>query len=324
MCHLHRPLDVPSSSAAAASSLPSSSVLLRRFGRDFAAGAVAACVAKTVIAPVERVKLILQLQTSQHTIAVASRYAGMVDCFVRLPREQGFRSFWRGNLSNVARAASQESLGMAFKELFRRWCVVESDSTDHYRRFLAGNLLAGGLAGSATFFVIYPLDFSRTRLAVDMGKDASTREFKGLVDCFVKIAKHDGPLGLYRGFLPSLNYIFLYRSAYYGLFDSFKVFVAEEDENGVSNLSFLAAFCIGQCSAFVAAVISYPLDTVRRRLMMQSGKAVRDYANAWDCIGKIYRHEGGRAFFSGFFVNAIRGVGAALVLAFYNDITKLF
>uniref|UniRef100_A0A183BJ28 ADP/ATP translocase 1 n=1 Tax=Globodera pallida TaxID=36090 RepID=A0A183BJ28_GLOPA len=305
MCRLHRPLDGPSSSAE--SSLPSSSMLLKRFGRDFAAGAVAACVAKTVIAPVERVKLILQLQTSQHTIAVASRYAGMVDCFVRLPREQGFRSFWRGNLSNVARAASQESLGMAFKELFRRWCVVESDRTDHYRRFLAGNLLAGGLAGSATFFVIYPLDFSRTRLAVDMGK---------VLFLNFKI--------LNRGFLPSLNYIFLYRSAYYGLFDSFKVFVAEEDENGVSNVSFLAAFCIGQCSAFVAAVISYPLDTVRRRLMMQSGKAVRDYANAWDCIGKIYRHEGGRAFFSGFFVNAIRGVGAALVLAFYNDLTKLF
>ncbi|KAL3093714.1 hypothetical protein niasHS_006276 [Heterodera schachtii] len=314
-----------SPSTPATNSVPQ--ILLQQFGKDFVAGAVAACVAKTVIAPVERVKLILQLQTAQRTIAATSRYSGMVDCFVRLPREQGFLSFWRGNLSNIARAASQESLGMAFKELFKRWCVTESDRSANYRRFVAGNLLAGGLAGSVTFFFIYPLDFSRTRLAVDMGKDVATREFKGLVDCFAKIAKHDGIIGLYRGFVPSLYYIFLYRSLYYGLFDSFKVFVATtEDENGTGRESvpFWAAFCIGQCSAFLAALFSYPLDTVRRRLMMQSGKAVPDYANAWHCIREIHRHEGGRAFFSGFFVNAIRGVGAALVLAVYNDLSKIF
>ncbi|KAL3122309.1 hypothetical protein niasHT_005127 [Heterodera trifolii] len=212
---------------------------------------------------------------------------------------------------------------MAFKELFKRWCVTESDRSANYRRFVAGNLLAGGLAGSVTFFFIYPLDFSRTRLAVDMGKDVATREFKGLVDCFAKIAKHDGIIGLYRGFVPSLYYIFLYRSLYYGLFDSFKVFVATtEDENGTGRESvpFWAAFCIGQCSAFLAALFSYPLDTVRRRLMMQSGKAVPDYANAWHCIREIHQHEGGRAFFSGFFVNAIRGVRILCMLIRLADI----
>ncbi|KAH7719885.1 ADP,ATP carrier protein 1 [Aphelenchoides avenae] len=290
-----------------------------KFGKDFAVGAFSAAIAKTAIAPVERVKLILQLQTAQVTIAADKRYNGMVDCFVRVPREQGFLSFWRGNLVNIVRACSQESLGMAFKEFFKIWCLNGVNKETQYSRFVTGNLMAGGLSGAATFCFIYPLDFSRTRLAVDMGKDAASREFRGLFDCLYKIAKHDGMLGLYRGFLPSLQYIFLYRSAYYGLFDSLKVLACPK---GANDVSFLMAFSIAQVTAFTAAMISYPLDTVRRRLMMQSGKKVRDYTSSWDCAKKIYRFEGSRAFFSGAFVNAIRGVGAALILALYNEISK--
>lgn len=59
-------------------------------------------------------------------------------------------------------------------------------------------MLAGGLAGMGTYFFIYPLDFSRTRLAVDMGKDKASREFRCLIDCFIKVAKKDGLEGLYR------------------------------------------------------------------------------------------------------------------------------
>uniref|UniRef100_A0A915DBW4 ADP/ATP translocase n=1 Tax=Ditylenchus dipsaci TaxID=166011 RepID=A0A915DBW4_9BILA len=81
-----------------------------KFGKDFTIGALAAVVSKTIIAPIERVKLILQLQSSQTTIAVDKRYKGMVDCFLRVPKEQGFLSLWRGNISNCLRASSQESL----------------------------------------------------------------------------------------------------------------------------------------------------------------------------------------------------------------------
>ncbi|KAL3106100.1 hypothetical protein niasHT_030387 [Heterodera trifolii] len=179
----------------------------------------------------------------------------------------------------------QELLGMTFKELFKCLCVTASDRSANYRRFVAG-----GLAGSVTFFFIYPLGFSRTRLAVDMGKDVSPSEFNGLVHYFAKIAKHDGIFGLCRAFVLLMCYIFLYRSFYFGLFDSFKVFVATTaDKNctsggGSESVPFLAAFCIGQCSAFLAVLFSHPPDTVRRRLMMQPGKNVPDYANAWHCI----------------------------------------
>jgi len=290
-----------------------------KFGKDFSVGGIAAVIAKTIVAPIERVKLILQLQASQTTIAVDKRYKGMVDCFIRVPKEQGFLSFWRGNWSNILRASAQESLGMGFKEFFKPYCIGGVDQKKQYGRFLAGNLMAGGLAGMATFTVIYPLDFTRTRLAIDMGKSKVDREFLGLVDCFYKIAKADGVLGLYRGFVPSLQYIFLYRSVYYGLFDSVKSKV----EGTGKEIGFIAAFSIGQVTTFVAAMSSYPLDTVRRRLMMSAGKKNEKRLGTIECAKFIYRNEGFNAFFNGAVVNAIRGVGAALILALYNEVQKI-
>ncbi|KHN84672.1 ADP/ATP translocase 4 [Toxocara canis] len=294
-----------------------------KFCKDFLAGATAAVVAKTIVAPIERVKLILQLQTAQETIAVSKRYKGMIDCFIRVPREQGFLSFWRGNMVNIARACSQESLGFAFKDFFKIWCVSGVNSKDNYWRFLSGNIAAGGASGISTYCIIYPLDFVRTRrvvlvFAIDMGKEKS-REFTGFFDCMRKIFRSDGIRGLYYGFFPSLQYIFLYRGAYYGLFDSAKVLVSKKENN---QINFLAAFIIGQVVTFTAAFISYPWDTVRRRLMMQAGRTDTLYRGVWHCTTKIYYEEGVRAFFSGMLVNAVRGTGAALVLALYNEFSK--
>lgn len=71
------------------------------------------------------------------------------------------------------------------------------DKEKQFWRFFAGNLASGGAAGAASMCFVYPLDFARTRLAADIGKGES-REFKGLTDCIVKVAKSDGLVGLYR------------------------------------------------------------------------------------------------------------------------------
>ncbi|KAL3990417.1 ADP/ATP translocase 1 [Acanthocheilonema viteae] len=288
-----------------------------KFLKDLTLGASAAIVAKTIIAPIERVKLILQLQNAQETIAVGKRYKGMLDCFVRIPVEQGFLSFWRGNLVNIARACSQESLGFAFKDFFKIWFHNGVNRKDYWR-LTAGNLGAGAASGVATYCIIYPLDFVRTRLAIDMGKGTS-REFSGFFDCMYKIFKHDGIRGLYYGFWPSLQYIFLYRGAYYGLFDTAKT---QLTKHGNNDISFISAFLVGQVVTFTAALISYPLDTIRRRFMMQAGRRDILYRGVWHCTIKIWREEGLKAYFSGLWVNTVRGIGAALVLAFYNEFSK--
>lgn len=116
-----------------------------------------------------------------------------------------------------------------------------------------------------------------------MGRSAATREFQGLTDCLLKITKHDGFFGLYRGFLPSLQFIFIYRSAYYGLFDVMKEWTVDKGYAEEKDLGFIHAFLIGQLSAFVASMVSYPVDTVRRRLTLDSGKTVHTYKGTLDC-----------------------------------------
>lgn len=73
------------------------------FAKNFAAGGISAAVSKTAVAPIERVKLLLQVQHVSKQIAAENRYKGMIDCFVRIPKEQGFLSYWRGNMANVVR-----------------------------------------------------------------------------------------------------------------------------------------------------------------------------------------------------------------------------
>ena len=138
---------------------------------DFLIGGVSAGVSKTVVAPIERVKLLLQLQDASKQISADKKFNGIVDCFVRVNNEQGFASFWRGNLANVIRYFPTQALNFAFKDTFKRW-FCPYDPKKEFWKFFAGNMVSGGVAGAASLMFVYPLDFARTRLATDMGKGA--------------------------------------------------------------------------------------------------------------------------------------------------------
>jgi len=287
------------------------------FGQDFLAGGIAAAVSKTAVAPIERVKLLLQVQATSKQIAVDQQYKGMVDCFVRIPKEQGFAAFWRGNLANVIRYFPTQALNFAFKDKYKQVFLGGVDKNKQFWRFFAGNLASGGAAGATSLCFVYPLDFARTRLAADVGKGDGSREFKGLGDCLVKIFKADGLGGLYRGFFVSVQGIIIYRAAFFGLYDTAK------GMTGKTNL--LVSWAIAQTVTTCSGIISYPFDTVRRRLMMQSGRKGGDvmYKGTVDCWKKIAKNEGTGAFFKGAFSNVLRGTGGALVLVMYDEIQVL-
>jgi len=287
------------------------------FLKDFMAGGIAAAISKTAVAPIERVKLLLQVQATSKQIAKADQYKGMVDCFVRIPKEQGFTAFWRGNLANVIRYFPTQALNFAFKDKYKQVFLGGVDKKTQFWRFFAGNLASGGAAGATSLCFVYPLDFARTRLAADVGKGAGNREFKGLGDCLTKIFKADGLGGLYRGFFVSVQGIIIYRAAFFGLYDTAK------GMTGKTNL--FISWAIAQCVTTVSGIISYPFDTVRRRMMMQSGRKGGDvmYKSTVDCWRKVYKMEGTNAFFKGAFSNILRGTGGALVLVMYDEIQIL-
>ena len=295
---------------------------LFNFGRDMLLSGTAAVVAKTVVAPIERIKLLLQLQATSVQISRDRQYKGIIDCLLRIPREEGLLSFWRGNLPNVYRYFFTQALNFAFKDAYKSHFAPVYDKDSNRKqlwRMFAGNLASGGAAGVTSVCITYPLDFARTRLAADIGS-SSARQFQGMTDCIRNIIAKDGIRGLYRGLSLSIPTVLVYRSIYFGSFDTIKTI------SPGSSRSFVTTWLLAQTCTTVAGLVAYPMDTIRRRLLMQSGRDVHQlhYTSAPDCCKKIYFNEGGlRAFYKGALTNVFRGMGSALVLVFYDQ-TKRF
>ncbi|CAD8107140.1 unnamed protein product [Paramecium primaurelia] len=288
------------------------------FLRDFMIGGVSAAVSKTAVAPIERVKLLLQTQDANKKILEggAKKYNGIIDCFIRVPKEEGLSALWRGNLANVIRYFPTQALNFAFKDAYKKLFCPFDPRKEKFLFFL-GNMASGGAAGATSLMVVYPLDFARTRLAADIGKKAD-RQFSGLQDCLSKVYKSDGFIGLYRGFGVSVLGIVVYRGVYFGTYDTAKGTIFRHPM--MNNI--VAKFIVAQFITGTAGVISYPLDTIRRRMMMQSGRADILYKNTLDCAIKIAKNEGAKAFFKGALSNFFRGIGASLVLVLYDEIQQ--
>lgn len=290
------------------------------FAKDFLAGGISAAVSKTAVAPIERVKLLLQVQHVSKQITEDQRYKGIIDAFVRIPKEQGLLSYWRGNLANVIRYFPTQALNFAFKDKYKQVFLGGVDKNTQFWRYFAGNLASGGAAGATSLCFVYPLDFARTRLAADVGKGAGNREFNGLGDCLSKIFKSDGLSGLYRGFGVSVQGIIIYRASYFGFYDTARGMLPDP-----KNTPIVISWAIAQTVTTVAGIISYPFDTVRRRMMMQSGRSKADilYKSTIHCWATIAKSEGPKAFFKGAFSNVLRGTGGAFVLVLYDEIKKV-
>ena len=143
----------------------------KSFWTDFLIGGISGAIGKTVVAPAERVKLLLQLQ---ETIALSVKYKGLGDCCSRVYKEQGLGSFWRGNWANCVRYFPTQALNFAFKDLFKKYLNPYNPKTEPVKSFL-GNCLSGGAAGTAGLVFVYPLDFARTRLSADVAGSKDTR-----------------------------------------------------------------------------------------------------------------------------------------------------
>lgn len=289
------------------------------FLKDLAAGGVAGGISKTVVAPIERVKLLLQTQDASDQIAKDKQYKGIMDAFRRIPKEQGATSLWRGNTANVIRYFPTQALNFAFKDKYKQLFVRPQEEVG-FLTFFLGNLASGGAAGATSLLFVYPLDFARTRLAADVGRDASTRAFNGLSDCMAKTYKAGGLSSLYQGFGVSVQGIIVYRAAFFGGFDTAKGALLKDPKNA----PWWQSWIIAQFVTTVSGIISYPFDTVRRRLMMQSGKPRSEwlYKGTLDAWAAIAKNEGTAAFFKGAGSNVIRGTGGALVLVLYDEFQK--
>lgn len=124
----------------------------------------------------------------------------------------------------------------SFPVIFFLTCIAEDyfkslfgfKKQDGYWKWFGGNVASGGAAGASSLLFVYSLDYARTRLANDAksAKGGGARQFNGLVDVYKKTLASDGLAGLYRGFVPSVVGIIVYRGLYFGVYDSLSKFLS--------------------------------------------------------------------------------------------------
>jgi len=286
------------------------------FVENFMLSGVAAGVSKTAAAPIERVKLLVQNQDEMIKQGRLDKpYTGVIDCTTRVLKTEGVYPFWRGNLANVLRYFPTQALNFAFKDAIKVAFATPKDASQAKK--FSMNILSGGMAGTMSLLFVYSLDYARTRLANDAKGKGGERQFNGLIDVYTKTLKSDGIQGLYRGFAISAVGIFIYRGMYFGLFDTLKPLLLGDSPN--VTLSFL----LGWGVTITAGLMSYPIDTIRRRMMMTSGGGVK-YKGSVDCGVQILKNEGFMSLMKGAGANILRGVAGAGVLAGFDKFQQMY
>jgi len=286
------------------------------FAENFLLSGVAAGISKTAAAPIERVKLLVQNQDEMIKQGrLTEPYKGVVDCTMRTLKTEGVIPFWRGNLANVLRYFPTQALNFAFKDKIKAIFACPK-TAPAYQKF-ATNIASGGCAGSMSLCFVYSLDYARTRLANDNKTKGGERQYSGLIDVYRKTLKTDGIQGIYRGFVISCVGIFVYRGMYFGLYDTLKPMLLGQDGSA------LLSFFLGWAVTIVSGLMSYPIDTVRRRMMMTSGSAVK-YNGSLDCFKTVLKNEGFMSLMKGAGANVIRGVAGAGVLAGFDVVKKAY
>jgi len=340
------------------------------FVRNMLSGGLSGIVSKTIGAPVDRVKLILQTQAVNAD--VKQRYNGLTDCFSRVYREQGLLSFWRGNGANLLRYFPHQALSFAFKDKLKSTMSSNSNEPEALSKVIVRNVASAGAGGGMSLVLLYPLDMARTRLAADVGKDASDRRFSGTFDCLRKIYAESGVKGVYTGLGVSITGVIVFRGLFMGGYDTAKYLLGLDSETGGGSgggelnangrtqkeelyanftTNILTRLGAAQVVTLTAGTLCYPIDTVRRRVMMQSKvpkpKAVKlpsattvagvmtmtgsvagapieavqlRYTGAIHAFTTILREEGVRGLYSGLSANLVRGIAGPILLVSYDVI----
>ena len=285
---------------------------------DFFLGGISGAIGKTLVAPLERAKLLLQ---TQHTnSSLSHKYTGLFDCLKKLLKNEGFFSLWRGNYINVIRYFPNQALNFALKDTFKN-LFPKFDSKKNFYKFFFINCLSGGMAGAISLAILHPIDTVRTRLATDNKKikeGFGIRKFNGTIDCIKKLYLYEnGFRAFYPGLVISVVGMFQYRAIYFGVYDSLK------EKFFTEKVNFFVKWAMAQIITLSAGCFGYPLDTIKRRMMIQSGEVEKKYKNSRHCFIVMYYEEGIKGYFRGFTANIFRMFGTSLVLVLYDKLKKI-
>uniref|UniRef100_A0A061SE49 Solute carrier family 25 (Mitochondrial phosphate transporter), member 23/24/25/41 n=1 Tax=Tetraselmis sp. GSL018 TaxID=582737 RepID=A0A061SE49_9CHLO len=256
--------------------------------RMFFAGGLAGAVARTATAPLDRMKLLFQVQAVVSPSSTAVSYTGIWQAALKILREEGALAFWKGNGTNIIRIFPYSAAQLAANDQYKRvFCTQEGELT------VARRLLSGACAGMTATALTHPLDTVRLRLALP------NHEYRGTVDAIRTMVRAEGLGSLYKGLAPTLVGIAPYAALNFASYDLLKSIVYSDPGRQQSTPTNLL---LGASAGTVAATICYPLDTVRRRMQMKGDT----YRGQLDALTTIWRKEGLRGFYNGWAANTLK------------------
>ena len=284
------PAQVPSSVRFSVKGLP-------KPVRHLLAGAFSAGVSKTATAPIETVRM--KLMTG------AGKGKSILDVVAATWRAGAVPAFFAGNMADVVRTAPQKAIQLAafdaYKKLFSR-----DDPSKPGRKVVPGwaSTLCGAAAGVTSTITCFPLEVLRTRLCC-----SEAGAYHNMFDALSSIVRKEGPRALFGGLGPSVAGVVPYAGINLGMYDALRL--AYTKTTGEERVPKTAALVIGALSGVTAATCTFPLEVVRRRMMMGA-----KYANTLAALAAISKAEGTGALFKGCALNWVK-LAPSAGLGFY-------
>ena len=283
--------------------------------QDFFGGGLAGIVSRTAVAPLERVKILLQVQVLSAQ-GQPLKYTSVSGSLRRLLETEGPRGLMRGNFANCVRVFPASALQFSSYGVLKGLLYGDSTLTSVDR------LVAGALDGAIAQTLTYPLDLVRALLTVNMtAKDSRP---KGILGTMADVVKTSGVRGLFIGLVPSLCGIMPYVGIDFCVYDTLRPMLPKKPNSEEPMVAFklLAGAFAGACGQTVA----YPLDTVRRILQVQQVKVKRDgvkYAGMIDCFVGVVKRDGFLALYHGLFANYLKVIpSVAISFTVFESVQK--
>ncbi|KAK0108379.1 hypothetical protein ONS95_003190 [Cadophora gregata] len=268
----------------------------------FCAGGVAGAVSRTVVSPLERLKILFQIQSvgrEEYKLSVGKGLAKMW-------RDEGWRGFMRGNGTNCIRIVP--------------YSAVQFGSYNFYKKFFepspggdlssVSRLVCGGSAGITSVFCTYPLDIVRTRLSIQSASFAALSQTQrdrlpGMWATLVTMYRTEGGiLALYRGIIPTVAGVAPYVGLNFMTYELVRKYLTPEGDKNPSAVRKLAA---GAISGAVAQTCTYPFDVLRRRFQINTMSGMGyQYKSIFDAIHVIITQEGIKGMYKGIVPNLLK------------------
>eukprot|EP00602_Paraphysomonas_sp_CaronLab_P008547 CAMPEP_0185032710 /NCGR_PEP_ID=MMETSP1103-20130426/21031_1 /TAXON_ID=36769 /ORGANISM="Paraphysomonas bandaiensis, Strain Caron Lab Isolate" /LENGTH=458 /DNA_ID=CAMNT_0027568699 /DNA_START=131 /DNA_END=1507 /DNA_ORIENTATION=+ len=264
----------------------------------FISGAIAGCVSRCVTAPMDRLKVIMQAGKGDATIVNMMRY---------MYNEGGLIGMWRGNGINCLKIGPESAAKFLFYGEFKH-LVTSVTGGDEMTPSVVEKFVAGAAAGAAAQTLVYPLEITKTRLAL-----STTGEYSSVYDVIKTIVTDGGVRGLYRGMAPSLLGILPYAGIDLMVFNTLKERWMEDNrKSGCQNKTpdVLTLLLFGATSTTCGQIVAYPLQLIRTRLQADkhSPSGASKYSGMLDCFKKAYAAEGILGLYRGIGPNMLKSI----------------